>query len=175
MSISNFFNKPNPKSSNLLSWIICDLQEVITYTKENIIEEKDTSTGLNLEKEEESKNGEDSFISTITKKQIEIIKSQPQTKINLGIKKKREESLDLSEKEEENLARMTDIFQEKEFFLLKSNKEKIKHIKQKYHNYGSEIIKRLEKVVDLIIYINEENKTKAELNSDNISLLNQLA
>ena len=83
--------------------------------------------------------------------------------------------MDESEKEEENLARMTDIFQEKEFFLLKSNKEKIKHIKQKYHNYGSEIIKRLEKVVDLIIYINEENKTKAKLNSDNISLLNQLA
>ena len=80
MNISNFFNKPNPKSSNLLSWIICDLQEVITYTKENIIEEKDTSAGLNLEKEEESKNGEDSFILTTTKKQIEIIKSQPQIK-----------------------------------------------------------------------------------------------
>ena len=81
--------------------------------------------------------------------------------------------MDLSEKEEENLARITDIFQEKEFLLLKSNKEMIKHIKQKYHNYGSEIIKRLEKVVDLINYINEENKTKAELNSENISLLNQ--
>ncbi len=173
MNISNFFNKPNPKSSNLLSWIICDLQEVITYTKENIIEEKDTSAGLNLEKEEESKNGEDSFISRVTKKKIEIIKRQPQPKINLGIKRKIEKSLGLSKKEEENLGRMLDIFQEKEFPLLKSNKEKIKHIKQKYHNYGSEIIKRLEKAVDLINYINEENKTKAELNSENISLLNQ--
>ena len=125
MNISNFFNKPNPKSSNLLSWIICDLQEVITYTKENIIEEKDTSAGLNSEKEEESKNGEDSFISRVTKKKIEIIKRQPQPKINLGIKRKIEKSFRLNKKEEETLARMTDILQEKEFLLLKLNKEKI--------------------------------------------------
>jgi len=98
-------------------------------------------------------------------------KKEKKIKINLGEKRKRDETLE--EKEEEEFTKLNNS-NENKLVPLKCDKDELKSKEKNCTIYGKEIVKRIENIMDKINFIIDDNKTTTELQLNNISLFNKL-
>ena len=166
--MNSLYKKISSDNNNLLLWIVNDLQQIVSYTKENIMKEQENNEGISLDEEESqseefqclSENREDKTIEKPQNTQFRI-KFGKENKILLERRTEKEENEDLNFfSDNKKIKKRNEYHYPKD--LLK--------IKEKYYKKrDQEIINRIENLIKKLIYVYNDNKKNSELIINNFS------